>query len=104
MSTCIRTKTSDVSFYSDEFKWKVVHKHLMYGTPKYQFKTKYGIKGKSKILKWMRKFEASNKVSMSKSNGFSKPSIEEESPEVSKLRTEGVRLSMRRFAVRRKIS
>jgi len=92
MSTCIRTKTSDVSFYSDEFKRKVVQEHLMYGTPKDQLRIKYGIKGKSEILKWMRKFEISNEVSMSKSKGFSKPSIGEESQEVSKLKAEVARL------------
>jgi hypothetical protein len=44
----------------------VVREHLEYKIPKDQLKAKYGIKGKSDILNWMRKFAGTNEEPMSK--------------------------------------
>lgn len=42
--------------YTDSFKRSVCEEHLKTGIPKDHLKEKYGIKGKSAILYWMRKF------------------------------------------------
>lgn len=42
--------------YTEAFKRAVCDEHLRKGTPKNQLKAKYGIKGKTAILNWLRKF------------------------------------------------
>jgi transposase len=44
------------TIFTDLFKRSVCEEHLRTGVPKDQLKEKYGIKGKSAILNWMRKF------------------------------------------------
>jgi len=43
-------------FYSESFKRSVCEEYLRTGVPKDVLKQKYGIKGKSAILDWLRKF------------------------------------------------
>ena len=45
-----------VNHYSEEFKLKVVHEVLRGEITKEACREKYGIKGHSTVLKWMRKF------------------------------------------------
>jgi transposase-like protein len=42
--------------YSDEFKWRVVHEVLSGNLTKEAARRVYGIKGKSAVLNWLRKF------------------------------------------------
>ena len=56
MTAIIRMNDRFVNCYSDDFKRKVVEERLKHGTPKDQLRAKYGIKGKSAILDWIRKF------------------------------------------------
>lgn len=44
------------NYYSDHFKLGVIREVLEGGLSKESARRKYGIKGKSAILKWMRKF------------------------------------------------
>lgn len=67
----------------------VVREHLELGTPKDQLRAKYGIKGKSAILDWMRTFTGTNENSMSKQ----KPTAAStESREIASLKAENERL------------
>jgi transposase len=71
----------------------VIRDHLEYGIPKDQLKAKYGIKGKSAILNWMRKFAATNEEPMSKKQEqqpTTPPSAEFQ--EVARLKAENERL------------
>jgi len=86
MSANSRTNRVQVSFYSDEFKRMVVREHLEYGTPKYQLKAKYGIKGKSAILNWMRKFAYTNESPMSKQKPQHVTASGSESEEIARLK------------------
>lgn len=92
MSANSRTKKVDASFYSDTFKRMVVREHLAYGIPKDQLKAKYGIKGKSAILNWMRKFAATNEEPMSKQEQHPSTPSSAESQEVARLKAENERL------------
>ena len=49
--------------YSEEFKWQVVQEVLQGKLTKTEAKIKYGIKGKSAILQWMRKFQGDSILS-----------------------------------------
>lgn len=92
MSANSRTNRVEVSFYSDEFKRMVVREHLEYGTPKDQLKAKYGIKGKSAILNWMRKFAYTNESPMSKQKPQHVTAAGSESEEIARLKAENERL------------
>lgn len=92
MTTRIRTKNVEISFYSDEFKRMVVREHLEQGIPKDQLKAKYGIKGKSAILSWMRKFAGTNEKPMSKQKPHSSPAPSAEQKELARLKSENERL------------
>lgn len=48
-----------VNYYSEEFKLKVVHEVLGGEITKEGCREKYGIKGHSTVLKWIRKFDLS---------------------------------------------
>jgi len=49
----------EVNYYTDEFKQKVINEVLNGLISKEEARRRYGIRGKSTVLKWMRKFEAS---------------------------------------------
>lgn len=73
-----------VNYYSDEFKESVVKEVLDGLICKDEARRRYGIKGKSAVLNWIRKFEGSKTRSMNKKNKTGK-SLEE-------LEAENVRL------------
>jgi transposase len=45
-----------IQIYSEEFKRKVIEEYLSTGVPKMDLLRKYGIKTKSGIQRWMKKF------------------------------------------------
>ena len=45
-----------IQIYSEEFKRKVIDEYLSTGVPKMDLLRKYGIKSKSGIQRWMKKF------------------------------------------------
>jgi transposase len=45
-----------IQLYSEEFKRKVIEEYLSTGVPKMDLLRKYGIKTKSGIQRWMKKF------------------------------------------------
>jgi transposase-like protein len=49
----------EVNYYTDEFKQKVVNEVLNGLISKEEARRRYGIRGKSAVLNWMRKFDAS---------------------------------------------
>lgn len=49
-----------VNYYTDEFKQNVVNEVVGGLVSKAEARRRYGIKGKSAILNWMRKFDVSN--------------------------------------------
>jgi transposase-like protein len=53
-----------VNYYSDEFKKGVVDEVIKGGFSKEEARCKYGIKGNSAILNWIRKFEGNKSKSM----------------------------------------
>lgn len=52
-------KVKTITHYSDEFKLMVIKEVLSGKISKEAVKRKYGIKGKSAVLNWIRKFEKS---------------------------------------------
>ena len=52
----IRKVQVEKNIYSESFKRSVCEEHLRTGVPKDHLQKKYGIKGKSSILYWMRKY------------------------------------------------
>lgn len=52
----IRKVQVEKIIYSESFKRSVCEEHLRTGIPKDRLKEKYGIKGKSAILYWIRKY------------------------------------------------
>lgn len=79
-----------VNFYSDEFKRSVVNEVLRGIISKEEARWKYGIKGKSAVLDWIRKFEESKKGTMNAKKKFGKSgkSIEELEAENERLKQE----------------
>lgn len=55
-----------VNYYTDDFKKKVVHEVLLGHISKEAARACYGIKGKSVILEWIRKFDSSEHQKMVK--------------------------------------
>ncbi len=49
----------EVNYYTDEFKQKVINEVLNGLISKEEARRRYGIRGKSAVLNWMRKFDAS---------------------------------------------
>jgi len=54
----------NVNYYSDEFKKGVVDEVLNGVLSKEEARSKYGIKGSSAVLNWIRKFDESKKRAM----------------------------------------
>jgi len=80
----------NVNFYSDEFKRSVVNAVLRGIVSKEEARYKYGIKGKSAVLDWIRKFEGSKTSIMKAEKKFGKTgkSIEELEAENERLKQE----------------
>jgi len=74
----------NVNYYSDEFKESIVKEVLDGLISKDEARRRYGIKGKSAVLNWIRKFEGSKTRCMNKKNKSGK-TLEE-------LEAENVRL------------
>jgi transposase-like protein len=79
-----------VNYYSDEFKKSVVDEVLKGVLNKEEARWKYGIKGSSAVLNWIRKFEGSKSQSMNPKAKASKSSksIEELEAENARLKQE----------------
>jgi transposase-like protein len=80
-----------INYYSDEFKKSVVDEVIKGVLNKEEARWKYGIKGSSAVLNWIRKFEVGNKyITMkSKKNPIkSGKSIEELEAENARLKQE----------------
>jgi transposase len=56
----------ELNHYSDEFKKSVVKEVLSGRMCKEEARIRYGIKGNSSILTWIRKFDSSNNYEMKK--------------------------------------
>ena len=73
----------EVNYYSDEFKQMVVNEVYKGLISKEEAKRKYGIKGNSAVLNWIRKFDGSKTTAMSNKkhksdSGKSKEELEAE--------------------------
>jgi len=66
-----------VNYYSDEFKLKVIRAVLSGEITKEEARRKYGIRGKSAVLNWLRKYGL--EPELLKENEISLPSMEESS-------------------------
>lgn len=85
MSTQNRIKMNRLRHYSEEFKRSVVKEVLSGNLSKEEARHKYGIKGNSAVLNWIRTFEFSQKYTMKR-----KPA--EQSDKIMKLEAENKRL------------
>jgi transposase-like protein len=87
------------TIYSDEFKRAVVQEVLDGIVGKEEARMKYGIKGNSAVLNWIRKFEPSklNSMKSKKKSDLSCKTIEELEAENRRLREE---LDMEQLRVR----
>jgi transposase len=90
MSTKNRIKMKEVNYYSDTFKEAVVKEVLDGLIGKAEARRKYGIKGKSAVLNWIRKFDGNKSKSMKPKNNQAKSgrSIEELEAENARLKQE----------------
>lgn len=79
-----------VNYYTDEFKQKVVNEVLNGLISKDEARRRYGIKGKSAVLNWMRKFDVSKSVNMTAKRklGKSGKTVEELEAENQRLKQE----------------
>ncbi len=79
-----------IKYYSDEFKKSVVDEVLKGVLNKEEARYKYGIKGSSAVLNWIRKFEGNKSSTMKpkKNLGKSDKSIEELEAENARLNQE----------------
>jgi transposase len=79
-----------VNYYSDEFKKGVVDEVLKGVFSKEEARSKYGIKGNSAVLNWIRKFEGYKSQSMNPKSKTvkSSKSIEELEAENARLKEE----------------
>jgi transposase-like protein len=80
----------EVNYYSDEFKKSVVDEVLKGVLSKEEARYKYGIKGNSAVLNWIRKFDGNKSRSMKsrKNPSRSVKSIEELEAENARLKQE----------------
>lgn len=62
MSTTNRIMIKEFTLYSEEFKKKVVNEVLSGDICKEEARRRYGIKGNSAILNWIRKFDSNNQI------------------------------------------
>ncbi len=53
MNAKINVKRARPAYYSDEFKHGIIQEYLKGGISKSKLQSKYGIKGKSSIFRWM---------------------------------------------------
>jgi transposase-like protein len=99
MSTLKRIKMKKVNHYSDEFKQAVAQEVLDGLICKDEARRKYGIKGKSAVLYWIRKFDHLKSGSMKSKVDIKRTgkSIEELEAENRRLREE---LEMEQLRVR----
>ncbi len=90
MSTINRIKKKEVNDYTDEFRQCVVDEVLNGLISQAEARRRYGIKGKSTVLNWMRKFDVSKKYQMRPKTKQSDPakSIEELEAENLRLKQE----------------
>jgi transposase len=79
-----------VNYYSDEFKRTVIQEVLDGVLSKEEARQKYGIKGNSAVLNWIRNFDGSNTVVMSRTKPFNQPekSLKELEAENKRLKEE----------------
>ena len=75
-----------VNFYSEVFKKAVVQEVLSGGLCKDEARRKYGIRGNSAILNWMRKFDVSNASAMKAKKKQERTSKSNEELEAENLR------------------
>lgn len=80
----------EVNYYSDEFKESVVKEVLDGLICKDEARRKYGIRGKSAVLNWIRKFDGSknNQMTTKKKQSSTTKSIEELEAENLRLKQE----------------
>jgi transposase len=76
------------NYYSDEFKKSVVQQVLTGQICKDEARRRYGIRGKSAVLNWIRKFDSSKIYSMKKKPQLSQRDTSELEVENKRLRTE----------------
>ncbi len=67
------------NYYTDEFKLKVIHEVLNGKLSKEEAREKYGLRGKSLVLNWMRSFGYSPKLP--KKSKLSLPSLKRSVPD-----------------------
>ncbi len=77
-----------VNYYTDEFKMNVVREVLQGHICKDEARRKYGIKGKSAILNWIRKFDASQMHEMKEQRSTKTEPISQLEAENKRLREE----------------
>lgn len=79
-----------VNYYSDEFKRTVVQEVLDGIITKEEARYKYGIKGNSAVLNWIRNFDGSNTIVMSQTKRVEQPerSLKELEAENKRLKEE----------------
>lgn len=80
----------EVNYYTDEFKEKVVNEVLNGLISKEEARRRYGIRGKSAVLNWMRKFDSlkTGSYMLLKRHGITTKSKEELEAENLRLRQE----------------
>jgi transposase-like protein len=87
MSTKIRIKMRKPTKYTDEFKESVIKEVLDGIITKEEAKRRYGIRGSSAVLNWIRNFEYTQSVNMEKNKKTGK-SLEELEAENARLKQE----------------
>jgi len=75
-----------VNYYTDEFKQNVVNEVLNGLISKDEARRRYGIRGKSAVLNWMRKFDVSNASAMKAKKKQERASKSNEELEAENLR------------------
>ena len=77
-----------INYYSDEFKKSVVKEVLAGHICKEEARTRYGIKGSSAVLNWIRKFESKENYKMKNEQPIQKQDITQLEAENKRLREE----------------
>jgi transposase len=78
----------EVKHYSDEFKQSVVKQVLLGCICKEEARRRYGIKGKSAVLNWIRKFDGSQTYQMKNKSKAKLPGATQLEAENKRLRQE----------------
>jgi transposase len=76
----------EVIYYSDEFKRSVIQQVLAGRISKEEARRRYGIKGKSAILNWIRKFDSLSTYPMKEKHPLPQTAINELEAENKRLR------------------